>query len=494
MRCRCANCRPAALLRADLSDPDIAQAVAQVAQADAIVVGTPVYKAAYSGVLKAFLDLLPQDGLAGKLVLPVATGGSQSHLLAIDYALRPVLASLAPRHILPSIYTTSEQLAWHPEHGLQPVAPIAARIDAGIEQLIYELHQAPLSKAASPASPSQPDTRSPPMTDRFEQACQRRHTLGLLFAAAAAPLAAGLARAAAPPREIRIGYQKYGTLTLLKGTRHAGETPGRQERRGALDRVPGRSGPAGRPERRQHRLRHGGRSAADLRPGRGREPGLCRQRAAIAGVRGHRGAEDLQLRSLADLKGRKIALNKGSNVHFLLVKALEKAGIAYADIQPVYLPPAEATRRLRARRRRCLGDLGPVPGRGREAARARACWPMARAWSPTTSSTWPRVRSPSSTRPGAHRDRRSGQGRRVGQQQPTGSGEHPRRPDRPAARGGGAGGARYSYGVKPITPQVLGEQQKIADAFHNLKLIPKPLVVRDAQPPAELLNQLLVKE
>jgi FMN reductase len=137
---------PAALLRADLSDPDIAQAVAQVAQADAIVVGTPVYKAAYSGVLKAFLDLLPQDGLAGKLVLPLATGGSQSHMLAIDYALRPVLASLAPRHILPSIYTTSEQLAWHPEHGLQPVAPIAARIDAGIEQLIYELHQAAGSK------------------------------------------------------------------------------------------------------------------------------------------------------------------------------------------------------------------------------------------------------------------------------------------------------------------------------------------------------------
>jgi sulfonate transport system substrate-binding protein len=54
--------------------------------------------------------------------------------------------------------------------------------------------------------------------------------------------------------------------------------------------------------------------------------------------------------------------------------------------------------------------------------------------------------------------------------------------------------SRYSYGVKPISPQVLGEQQKIADAFHNLKLIPKPLVVRDAQPPAELLNQLLVKE
>ena len=88
--------------------------------ADAIVVGTPIYKASFSGVLKTFLDLLPQDGLAGKIVLPLATGGSQSHMLALDYALRPVLASLAPRHILPSIYATSEQLPWDAENGLRP--------------------------------------------------------------------------------------------------------------------------------------------------------------------------------------------------------------------------------------------------------------------------------------------------------------------------------------------------------------------------------------
>jgi FMN reductase len=104
-------------------------------------------------VLKVFLDLLPQDGLAGKLVLPVATGGSQSHMLALDYALRPVLAALAPRHILPSIYAASTQLPWHPQQGLQPAAPIAARIEAGIaqlhaEQLHTELQQALLRKAA----------------------------------------------------------------------------------------------------------------------------------------------------------------------------------------------------------------------------------------------------------------------------------------------------------------------------------------------------------
>ncbi len=48
------------------------------------------------------------------------------------------------------------------------------------------------------------------------------------------------------------------------------------------------------------------------------------------------------IKTLKDLKGKKIALNKGSNVHFLLVKALEKAGIPYSDIQTVFLAPADA--------------------------------------------------------------------------------------------------------------------------------------------------------
>jgi FMN reductase len=77
-----------------------------------VVVATPVYKAAYSGILKAFLDLLPQFGLTNKLVLPLATGGSQSHMLALDYALRPVLSSLNPKHVLPSIYATEAQVTW----------------------------------------------------------------------------------------------------------------------------------------------------------------------------------------------------------------------------------------------------------------------------------------------------------------------------------------------------------------------------------------------
>ncbi len=151
-----------ALLRADLHDPAIEQAAALVREADAIVIGTPVYKASFSGVLKAFLDLLPQDGLAGKLVLPLATGGSQSHMLALDYALRPVLASLAPRHVLPSIYATSEQLPRDAEGSLVPVPAIAARIDAGVEQLAHELQQLVLRRAAAPQPAQAPASEAAP--------------------------------------------------------------------------------------------------------------------------------------------------------------------------------------------------------------------------------------------------------------------------------------------------------------------------------------------
>ncbi|WP_322007661.1 sulfonate ABC transporter substrate-binding protein [Paraburkholderia tropica] len=52
--------------------------------------------------------------------------------------------------------------------------------------------------------------------------------------------------------------------------------------------------------------------------------------------------QDSPIRTVADLRGKRVALNKGSNVHYLLVKALQKANLKYEDIQPVYLAPADA--------------------------------------------------------------------------------------------------------------------------------------------------------
>lgn len=128
-----------ALLHADFGNAELQAAQAQVRQADAVVVATPVYKAAYSGILKSFLDLLPQDGLSGKLVLPLATGGSQSHMLALDYALRPVLSALAARHVLPSIYATDAQVVWSEEQGLSIEQSIVQRLAIGIQNLSTSL-------------------------------------------------------------------------------------------------------------------------------------------------------------------------------------------------------------------------------------------------------------------------------------------------------------------------------------------------------------------
>jgi FMN reductase len=98
------------------------------------------YKASYTGILKAFLDLLPQDGLKDKLVLPLATGGSQSHLLALDYALRPVLQALDARQVFTSIYATSQQLTWSDVSGLTLDQAIAWRVQAGVDALSAALH------------------------------------------------------------------------------------------------------------------------------------------------------------------------------------------------------------------------------------------------------------------------------------------------------------------------------------------------------------------
>ncbi|MDB5931971.1 MAG: aliphatic sulfonates family transporter, periplasmic ligand-binding protein [Polaromonas sp.] len=51
---------------------------------------------------------------------------------------------------------------------------------------------------------------------------------------------------------------------------------------------------------------------------------------------------DSPIKALADLRGKKIVLQKGSSAHYLLVRAVEKAGLKWTDIQPIYLAPADA--------------------------------------------------------------------------------------------------------------------------------------------------------
>lgn len=151
-RLRVRDLSPQALLLADFGHRSISQAIEQVAQADVIVVATPVYKAAYSGVLKVFLDLLPQDAFKGKTVLPLATGGSANHMLAVDYALRPVLQSLGARHILQGIFATDAQVTLLPDGSYLLDKSIGQRLDDSVDLLIAEAPK-PLSIFAGRFAP-----------------------------------------------------------------------------------------------------------------------------------------------------------------------------------------------------------------------------------------------------------------------------------------------------------------------------------------------------
>ncbi|MEW2624076.1 NADPH-dependent FMN reductase [Streptomyces sp. NPDC048106] len=104
-----------ALLGADFGHPAIQAATRLFEEADGVVIGTPVYKAAYSGLLKTLMDVLPQYALAGKTVLPLATGGSPAHVLAVDYALRPVLTSMGAEHVLPGWFVVDKHISVDPD-------------------------------------------------------------------------------------------------------------------------------------------------------------------------------------------------------------------------------------------------------------------------------------------------------------------------------------------------------------------------------------------
>ena len=104
--------------------------------AQGIVIATPIYKGASSGVLKAFLDLLSQNALDGKVVLPIAVGGSSAHMLAVDYSLKPVLAALGATHVLGTVYAIDQQIRVTTGAQIDLDADIASRLQDGVKKFI----------------------------------------------------------------------------------------------------------------------------------------------------------------------------------------------------------------------------------------------------------------------------------------------------------------------------------------------------------------------
>jgi FMN reductase len=78
----------------DWSSPEVRAAVDAVAGCSLLVVASPTYKAAYTGLLKAFLDWFGTTGLSGVTTVPVMVGAGEAHALAVEVHLRPVLVEI----------------------------------------------------------------------------------------------------------------------------------------------------------------------------------------------------------------------------------------------------------------------------------------------------------------------------------------------------------------------------------------------------------------
>ena len=74
------------------------------------VVASPTYKAAYTGLLKAFLDWFPQTGLAGVVAVPVMVGAGPGHSLAVEVHLRPLLVEIGATVPSRGLYVTEDRL------------------------------------------------------------------------------------------------------------------------------------------------------------------------------------------------------------------------------------------------------------------------------------------------------------------------------------------------------------------------------------------------
>ena len=126
---------PAAdLLHARFDSPEVLDLLQQIENADGLLIATPVYKASFSGALKTVLDLLPERALAHKVVLPMATGGSIAHMLAVDYALKPVLSALKADELLQGIFAVDTQIAYGEGSAAAQLAPeLEQRLNESLE-------------------------------------------------------------------------------------------------------------------------------------------------------------------------------------------------------------------------------------------------------------------------------------------------------------------------------------------------------------------------
>jgi sulfonate transport system substrate-binding protein len=294
--------------------------------------------------------------------------------------------------------------------------------------------------------------------------------------------AASLSRQAvaqAGPKEFRIGYQKTGVLVIA---RQQGVLEKRFGKLGiAVKWVEFTSGPP--------LLEAMNVGSIDL-GAVGDSPPIFAQAAGaavvyVAGAPINNGQAilvkpDAPIRSLADLKGKRVAFTKGSSAHNVVIAALEKAGLTYNDITPAHLSPADAGAAF-----------------ARDAVDAWAVWDPFFAIAEKTQSARALVNATDVAKTFsfylANRDFAARQPKLVrealdGLQDAANWAENNRGEVAKALAAVtgvsleiqtiAADRATFPFG--PVTEEIIASQQSVADRYHKLGLIPRAILVRDA--------------
>jgi FMN reductase len=87
--------------------PRLAKVIESITDADGLIAVTPIFTTSYSGLFKSFIDVLDPDALTGLPVLIGATGGTERHSLALDYAMRPLFSYLHAVVVPTGVYAAS---------------------------------------------------------------------------------------------------------------------------------------------------------------------------------------------------------------------------------------------------------------------------------------------------------------------------------------------------------------------------------------------------
>lgn len=309
----------------------------------------------------------------------------------------------------------------------------------------------------------------------------RRRAFLQAGAGAATAIAAGPLFAQAPAKVIRIGYQKFNTLNILKGTGQLETALAPVGIQVEWREFLGGSQLAEALSANAIDFGHASDGIGVFQQASGKGLAYLAAESPYPGGVGFLVPKDSPIRTVRDLKGKKVVTGRGYNTQYVLIKALQAAGLSYEDIEPVYILTASDT--VAAYQSGSVAAIGlwdPFLAGAQIATDSRLLFDgtglsgnrtyhfaqpgYARANQETLRTVFAELRKANTwaqANPKQVVDTLA-----------------PQLKVEPKVLA--LATERRQYGVVALTPEIAREQQGLADVFAQLKLIPKPIEVKDA--------------